>query len=98
MLPLSLLLQVHDWIMGTGVENIGKRLINSKEGKVTFDKPTMEMGTLMKYGEWRYSGSKGLQVYPEQNQAGYGMVVLVKEGMPGSKAASVHSSQLFILD
>ena len=43
--------------MGTGVENIGKRLINSKEGKVTFDKPSMDLGTLMKYGE-RYRWSR----------------------------------------
>ena len=43
-------LQVHEWIMSTGVENIGKRLVNSREGKVEFEKPVMALGTLMKYG------------------------------------------------
>jgi hypothetical protein len=44
-------LQVRDWISGTGVDNIGKRLVNSREGKVEFDKPSMDLSTLMKYGE-----------------------------------------------
>jgi hypothetical protein len=48
---LPLLPQVHEWITSMGVENIGKRLLNSKEGKVTFDKPSMDLNTLMKYGE-----------------------------------------------
>ncbi|GAB4822587.1 hypothetical protein N2152v2_009633 [Parachlorella kessleri] len=42
--------KVHEWIMSTGVENIGKRLVNSREGRVEFEKPTMNLGTLMKYG------------------------------------------------
>ena len=33
------------------MENIGKRLVNSKEGKVEFDKPSMPLATLMHYGE-----------------------------------------------
>ena len=36
--------------MSTGVENIGKRLVNSREGKVEFEKPVMALSTLMKYG------------------------------------------------
>ena len=43
--------QVREFISGIGVENIGKRLVNSREGKVDFEKPSMSMATLMKYGE-----------------------------------------------
>ena len=42
--------KVHDWIGAIGIENIGTRLINSREGKVEFEKPVMTMPTLMKYG------------------------------------------------
>lgn len=34
-----------------GIENVGKRLINSKEGKVEFEKPAMSLATLLKYGQ-----------------------------------------------
>ena len=44
-------LQVREWIQGTGVENIGKKLINSKDGAVTFDKPSMTLNILMRYGD-----------------------------------------------
>jgi len=42
--------EVRKWIAGTGVENIGKRLVNSKEGPPTFEKPKMTIETLMQYG------------------------------------------------
>ncbi len=42
--------QVRDWIVEIGVENMGKRLVNSREGKVEFSKPMMSLATLMKYG------------------------------------------------
>lgn len=42
--------KVREWISGTGIEAIGKRLVNSREGKVTFDKPMMTLDVLMKYG------------------------------------------------
>ena len=42
------------------MENIGKRLVNSREGKVEFDKPAMPLATLMHYGEWgRRRGMEG---------------------------------------
>jgi hypothetical protein len=41
------ILQVRDWIKGMGVENIGKRLINSREGAVEFDKPTVRLALLV---------------------------------------------------
>jgi hypothetical protein len=39
--------QVRDFITGIGVENIGKRLINSREGKVNFEKPAMPLDVSM---------------------------------------------------
>ena len=43
--------KVREFITNTGIENIGSRLINSREGKVEFEKPVMELATLMKYGQ-----------------------------------------------
>ncbi len=42
--------EVRKWVGSTGVENLGKRLVNSKEGPVTFEKPKMTLDTLMGYG------------------------------------------------
>ncbi|KAH9554594.1 hypothetical protein CY35_08G071300 [Sphagnum magellanicum] len=42
--------EVRKWVGSTGVENLGKRLVNSKEGPVTFEKPRMTLDTLMGYG------------------------------------------------
>lgn len=44
-------LQVRDFVKDMGIENIGKRLVNSREGKVEFDKPNMDLESLMKYGK-----------------------------------------------
>jgi hypothetical protein len=41
--------KVRDWITKTGIENIGKMLVNSREA-VEFEKPVMQLATLMKYG------------------------------------------------
>ncbi|WIA23406.1 hypothetical protein OEZ85_000162 [Tetradesmus obliquus] len=43
--------KVREFISGIGVENIGKRLINSREGKVNFEKPAMPLDILIKYGK-----------------------------------------------
>ena len=43
--------QVRDFVKGMGIENIGKRLVNSREGKVEFEKPPMNLENLMKYGK-----------------------------------------------
>jgi len=42
--------KVRDFISSIGVDNIGTRLVNSREGKVEFEKPAMSLPTLMKYG------------------------------------------------
>lgn len=33
-----------------GVENVGKRLVNSKEGPPTFDQPDVTLEKLLEYG------------------------------------------------
>ncbi len=42
--------EVRKWVSTTGVENLGKRLVNSRDGPVTFDKPRMTLDKLMQYG------------------------------------------------
>ena len=42
--------QVREFVEGTGLENIGKRLVNSREGKVEFEKPNMTLEALVDYG------------------------------------------------
>ena len=42
--------QIRKFIVDTGIENLGKRLINSKEGAVVFEKPVMSVNVLLKYG------------------------------------------------
>ncbi|BBN04368.1 hypothetical protein MPTK1_3g03990 [Marchantia polymorpha subsp. ruderalis] len=42
--------EVRNWIGNVGVENIGKKLVNSKEGPPTFEKPKMTIAKLLEYG------------------------------------------------
>lgn len=42
--------EVRKWISGLGVENVGKRLVNSKEGPPTFEQPRMTLEKLLEYG------------------------------------------------
>merc|ERR1711920_312788 len=42
---------VRAFITDTGMENIGKRLVNSREGPPVFDKPAMSVDILLKYGQ-----------------------------------------------
>ncbi|KAF3950905.1 hypothetical protein CMV_023397 [Castanea mollissima] len=42
--------EVRKWISGVGVENVGKRLVNSKEGPPTFDQPEITLEKLLEYG------------------------------------------------
>jgi hypothetical protein len=41
--------KVREWITKTGVEAMGPKLVNNRE-KVEFEKPSMPLSTLMKYG------------------------------------------------
>ncbi|KAL9249612.1 Ribulose bisphosphate carboxylase/oxygenase activase 2, chloroplastic-like protein [Drosera capensis] len=42
--------EVRKWIANVGVEKIGKRLVNSKEGPPTFEQPKMTLDKLLEYG------------------------------------------------
>ncbi|KAF5747570.1 putative Ribulose bisphosphate carboxylase/oxygenase activase 1 chloroplast precursor [Tripterygium wilfordii] len=42
--------EVRNWIVGVGVENVGKRLVNSKEGPPIFEQPKMNLQKLLEYG------------------------------------------------
>jgi len=42
--------EVRKWISGVGVENVGKKLVNSKEGPPTFKQPQMSLNKLLEYG------------------------------------------------
>merc|ERR1712032_876883 len=41
---------VRGFIVDTGLEDLGKRLVNSREGPPKFEKPQMDVDTLLKYG------------------------------------------------
>ncbi|KAL2248821.1 UNVERIFIED_CONTAM: Ribulose bisphosphate carboxylase/oxygenase activase 1, chloroplastic [Sesamum indicum] len=42
--------EVRKWIGGVGVDNIGRKLVNSREGPPTFEQPKMTLQKLLEYG------------------------------------------------
>uniref|UniRef100_A0A7N0UM28 Ribulose bisphosphate carboxylase/oxygenase activase, chloroplastic n=1 Tax=Kalanchoe fedtschenkoi TaxID=63787 RepID=A0A7N0UM28_KALFE len=42
--------EVRKWIAGIGVNDIGKKLVNSKDGPPTFEQPKMTLEKLLEYG------------------------------------------------
>ncbi|XP_050386445.1 ribulose bisphosphate carboxylase/oxygenase activase, chloroplastic isoform X2 [Argentina anserina] len=42
--------EVRKWIAGIGVDSIGKKLVNSKDGPPTFEQPKMTIEKLLEYG------------------------------------------------
>ncbi|CAA0826331.1 Ribulose bisphosphate carboxylase/oxygenase activase- chloroplastic [Striga hermonthica] len=42
--------EVRKWIGGVGVEKIGSKLVNSREGPPTFEQPEMTLEKLLEYG------------------------------------------------
>ncbi|CAI9772988.1 unnamed protein product [Fraxinus pennsylvanica] len=42
--------EVRKWIGGVGVDSIGKKLVNSREGPPTFEQPEMTLEKLLQYG------------------------------------------------
>lgn len=42
--------EVRKWIEEIGVEKVGKRLVNSREGPPTFEQPKMSLEKLLEYG------------------------------------------------
>jgi len=75
--------KVREFVAEIGIENIGKRLVNSREGKVEFDKPQMALVTLMKYGN--------LLVEEQENVK---RVQLADEYMSGAALAGATGSSL----
>ncbi|KAI7725396.1 hypothetical protein M8C21_033815, partial [Ambrosia artemisiifolia] len=42
--------EVRKWISGVGVDSIGKKLVNSREGPPTFEQPKITIDKLLEYG------------------------------------------------
>ncbi|KAJ8760324.1 hypothetical protein K2173_011877 [Erythroxylum novogranatense] len=42
--------EVRKWVSGVGVDAVGKKLVNSKEGPPTFEQPKMTLSKLLEYG------------------------------------------------
>lgn len=42
--------EVRKWVADVGVENIGKKLVNSRDGPPTFKQPEMSLDLLLHYG------------------------------------------------
>ncbi|EPS63145.1 hypothetical protein M569_11642, partial [Genlisea aurea] len=42
--------EVRKWVTGVGVENVGRSLVNSREGPPTFEQPEMTLTKLLEYG------------------------------------------------
>ncbi|KAJ1400955.1 P-loop containing nucleoside triphosphate hydrolase [Sesbania bispinosa] len=42
--------EVRKWVAGVGVEGVGKKLVNSREGPPTFEQPKMSLDKLLEYG------------------------------------------------
>ncbi|KAG6665815.1 ribulose bisphosphate carboxylase/oxygenase activase, chloroplastic [Carya illinoinensis] len=42
--------EVRKWISGVGVDGVGKKLVNSKEGPPSFEQPQMTLEKLLEYG------------------------------------------------
>lgn len=53
--------EVRKWIGQIGVENMGKNLVNSKEGPPTFEKPAMTIEKLMEYGHMLVKEQQNVQ-------------------------------------
>ncbi|MBT2927877.1 hypothetical protein PN39_18725, partial [Vibrio anguillarum] len=42
--------EVRKWVSGTGIEQIGDKLLNSRDGPPTFEQPKMTLEKLLGYG------------------------------------------------
>ncbi|KHN20913.1 Ribulose bisphosphate carboxylase/oxygenase activase 1, chloroplastic [Glycine soja] len=54
--------EVRKWISGVGVDLIGKKLVNSKEGPPTFDQPKMTLSKLLEYGNMLVQEQKNVNM------------------------------------
>lgn len=42
--------EVRKWVSGTGIDNVGEKLLNSRDGPPTFEQPKMTLEKLLEYG------------------------------------------------
>ncbi|KAM3325513.1 ribulose bisphosphate carboxylase/oxygenase activase 1, chloroplastic isoform X1 [Capsicum chacoense] len=42
--------EVRKWVLGTGLEQVGEKLLNSRDGPPTFEQPKMTLEKLLEYG------------------------------------------------
>ena len=75
--------KVREFVTSVGIENIGKRLVNSRDGKVEFEKPSMTLDALLAYGN--------LLVEEQENVR---RVQLADKYMAGAELAGVGGSSL----
>jgi len=74
--------KVREFITSNGFENLGKKLVNARE-KVTFERPSMPLEVLMKYGQ-----------YLVQEQENVKRVQLAEEYFSGANLAGTSGSSL----
>lgn len=43
--------EVRNWVAGVGVDYVGKKLVNSREGLPTFEQPKITLEKLLEYGK-----------------------------------------------
>merc|ERR1712118_566865 len=52
---------VKDFCANIGIENLGKRLVNSKDGDVSFDNTNMSLDNLLEYGNLLVGGQENVK-------------------------------------
>merc|ERR1719156_25463 len=75
--------KVREFVMDTGLENLSKRLVNSREGPPKFEKPFMSVDTLLAYGN---------EIVEEQENVK--RVQLADAYLDGAELAGVEGSSL----
>jgi len=53
--------EVRKWVSGVGIETIGKKLVNSKEGPPVFEQPKMTLEKLLEYGNMLVSEQENVK-------------------------------------
>ncbi|OXK63560.1 hypothetical protein CDL35_07295, partial [Escherichia coli] len=53
--------EVRKWVSGVGIETIGKKLVNSKDGPPVFEKPKMTIEKLLEYGNMLVSEQENVK-------------------------------------
>lgn len=53
---------MREFVEATGIENLGKRLVNSKDGKVEFDPPKMNVEILLSCAPYTLTAAAAVSV------------------------------------